>query len=101
MSSSSRNVFKMSKAKIRRARFGKQGGGGGKKWEREPCLSPTPLAFFASLFTKRLHHYLGAWNRLIWSCLKTIYQFGCLKGTLVVLDVLVSFLVSYETVRLP
>ena len=45
MSSSSKDVFKMSKAKIRRARFGKQGGGGGKKWEREPCLSPTPARF--------------------------------------------------------
>ena len=71
-----------------------------KMGERALSLS-NPRAFFASLFTKRLHHYLGAWNRLIWSCLKTIYQFGCLKGTLVVFDVLVSFFVSLETVRLP
>ena len=39
-------------AKIRRARF-EQGGGGG------PLL-PKPHAFFASLFTERLHYCLGA-----------------------------------------
>ena len=48
-------------AKIRRARSGK-GGEGRKKWG--PCLSPAPTRVFASLFTERLHHYLGAWDRL-------------------------------------
>ena len=55
------DVNKTSKAKKRRARSGKGGGGGdGKKWESLPI----PRAFFASLFTERLHHYVGAWKRL-------------------------------------
>ena len=58
--------IKTSRAKIRRARLGKGGGGGGKKLE--PCLSPTAARFshfFLHLLTERLFTtILGAWNRL-------------------------------------
>ena len=49
----SRNVLK---AKLRRARLGKRGGGG-------VSLQP-PRVFRISYYWATFHHYLGAWNRL-------------------------------------
>ena len=39
---------------------------------------------------------MPAW--LIWSCPKTIYLLGCLRGTLVVTKVLGGFFISTESV---
>ena len=56
-----------------RARLRKGGSGGEKNEMRATALSlPSPRAFFALLFTPfywtTFHHYLGAWNRIPWSC---------------------------------
>ena len=47
------------KAKLRRARLGKGGGGGGKNVSLQP-----PRVFRISYYWTTFHHYLGAWNRL-------------------------------------
>ena len=67
------------RAKIRPARLGKWGGGGGENGRENP-VSPAPRAFFAFLLhfltvlTERLFTtILGAWNRLSFVQISSIY----------------------------
>ena len=66
--------IKTSKAKIRRARLGKGGDGGGKNEKKKngPVSPQPPRVFRISYWTTfhLFHHYLGAWNRLLFHLYK-------------------------------
>ena len=74
--------IKSSKAKIRRARLGKGGGGGGK------YVSPEPARVFRiSSYWSTFHSYLGAWNRLghailvLYWCTVLVHKYGRRKSS--------------------